>query len=55
MRTSKPLLETVIDAGVRTLIYDGDADYILNFKGVEAMVCPIPSNLACIVADLYPL
>ncbi|KIM72376.1 hypothetical protein PILCRDRAFT_81931 [Piloderma croceum F 1598] len=38
MRTSKPLLETVIDAGVRTLIYDGDADYILNFNGVEAMV-----------------
>ncbi|OJT04774.1 Carboxypeptidase S1 [Trametes pubescens] len=38
MRTSRPLLEKVIDAGVRTVIYDGDADYILNFHGVEAMV-----------------
>lgn len=23
---------------VRTIVYDGDADYILNFNGVEAMV-----------------
>lgn len=23
---------------VRTVIYDGDADYILNYQGVEAMV-----------------
>ena len=23
---------------MRTLVYDGDADYILNFNGVEAMV-----------------
>ncbi|KAI0758948.1 alpha/beta-hydrolase [Fomes fomentarius] len=38
MHNSRPDLEKVIDAGVRTLIYDGDADYILNFHGVEAMV-----------------
>jgi len=38
MRNSRPNLETVIDAGVRTIVYDGDADYILNFDGVEAMV-----------------
>ncbi|KAI0662545.1 serine carboxypeptidase [Cubamyces menziesii] len=38
MRNSRPLLEKVIDAGVRTIIYDGDADYILNFYGVESMV-----------------
>jgi carboxypeptidase C (cathepsin A) len=38
MRTSLPDLEKVINAGVRTVIYDGDADYILNFNGVEAMV-----------------
>ncbi|KAF9476384.1 alpha/beta-hydrolase [Pholiota conissans] len=38
MRNSRPLLETVINAGVRTIVYDGDADYILNFNGVEAMV-----------------
>ncbi|KAF7342668.1 Carboxypeptidase [Mycena sanguinolenta] len=33
-----PDLELVIDSGVRVLIYDGDADYILNYNGVEAMV-----------------
>ena len=38
MRTSLPDLEKVINAGVRTVIYAGDADYIVNFKGVEAMV-----------------
>ncbi|KAF8887449.1 serine carboxypeptidase [Gymnopilus junonius] len=38
MRNSRPDVETVIDAGVRTIVYDGDADYILNFNGVEAMV-----------------
>jgi Serine carboxypeptidase len=39
MRTSLPDLENVINEGVRTVIYVGDADYILNFNGVEAMVC----------------
>lgn len=29
MRTSRPLLEKVIDAGVRTVIYDGDAVRLL--------------------------
>ncbi|KAH9887597.1 serine carboxypeptidase [Cubamyces lactineus] len=38
MHNSRPNLETVINAGVRTIVYDGDADYILNFHGVEAMV-----------------
>ena len=38
MRTSLPVIEKVINTGVRTVIYDGDADYIGNFKGVEAMV-----------------
>ncbi|KAG7088981.1 hypothetical protein E1B28_012927 [Marasmius oreades] len=38
MRNSRPDLETVINAGVRVIVYDGDADYILNFNGVEAMV-----------------
>ena len=40
MRTSKAYLENVVNSGVRTLIFDGDADYILNFNGVEAMVRP---------------
>ncbi|KAG6826956.1 hypothetical protein H0H92_013769 [Tricholoma furcatifolium] len=38
MRNSRPDLETVINAGIRTIVYDGDADYILNYDGVEAMV-----------------
>ncbi|KJA15643.1 hypothetical protein HYPSUDRAFT_148806 [Hypholoma sublateritium FD-334 SS-4] len=37
-KNSRPLLEGVINAGVRTIVYDGDADFILNFNGVEAMV-----------------
>ena len=38
MRSSRPNLKAVIKSGVRTVIYDGDADYILNYIGVEAMV-----------------
>ena len=42
MRSSLSDLEVVIDSGVRTVIYDGDADFILNYVGVEAMVLPYP-------------
>ena len=38
MRSSSKYFEKVIDAGVRTVIYDGDADYICNYQGVENMV-----------------
>jgi carboxypeptidase C (cathepsin A) len=38
MRSSLSDLEMVINAGVRTVIYDGDADYICNYIGFEAMV-----------------
>jgi carboxypeptidase C (cathepsin A) len=38
IRSSRSNLELVINAGVRTVIYDGDADYICNYMGVEAMV-----------------
>jgi hypothetical protein len=38
MRSARPALEEVIDADVRTVIYAGDADYIVNYIGVEAMV-----------------
>ena len=38
MRSSLSDLEVVINSGVRTVIYDGDADFILNYIGVEAMV-----------------
>ncbi|KZT65397.1 alpha/beta-hydrolase [Daedalea quercina L-15889] len=46
MRNSRPDLEYVIDAGVRTIVFDGDADYILNFKGVEAMVAALQTNFS---------
>jgi hypothetical protein len=50
IRSSSSNLELVINAGVRTVIYDGDADYICNYMGVEAMVrassCP-PSSSLC--------
>jgi len=38
MRTTKGVLEEVINRGVRTVIYAGEADYIVNYMGVEAMV-----------------
>ena len=38
MRSSLSNLELVINAGVRTVLYDGDADYICNYMGFEAMV-----------------
>ena len=38
MRSARPALEEVINADVRTVIYAGDADYIVSYIGVEAMV-----------------
>ena len=38
MQNSSPDLEKVIDSGVRTVIYVGDADFLVNFWGIEAMV-----------------
>ncbi|KAJ7652545.1 serine carboxypeptidase [Mycena rosella] len=46
MRTSLPDLESVIDSGVRVVIYDGDADYILNFDGVEAMIASLRTKFS---------
>ena len=48
IRSSSANLELVINAGVRTVIYDGDADYVCNYMGVEAMVrasCSVLSPL----------
>ena len=44
MRSSVPHLEKVIDAGVRTVVYDGDVDYICNYQGVENMVNILRTN-----------
>ncbi|KAI5114875.1 hypothetical protein M0805_006247, partial [Coniferiporia weirii] len=52
MLNSAPDLEAVINAGVRTVIYDGDADYILNFKGVEAMVGNLQTQFSSIYQSL---
>ena len=38
MRSKRSNLEMVINAGVRTVLYDGDADFICNYMGFEAMV-----------------
>ncbi|GBE84794.1 Carboxypeptidase S1 [Sparassis crispa] len=46
MRNSRPNLETVINSGVRTIVYDGDADYILNYMGVEAMVANLQTDFS---------
>ncbi|KAI0305240.1 serine carboxypeptidase [Multifurca ochricompacta] len=51
MRTSRPNLETVINAGVRTIIYDGDADFILNFNGVEALVASLNTEFSSVFAQ----
>jgi carboxypeptidase C (cathepsin A) len=36
-QNQRPNLEKVINSGIRVFIYDGDADYICNYMGVEAM------------------
>ena len=38
VRSARSNLEAVINAGVRTILYDGDADFICNYIGFEAMV-----------------
>ena len=60
MRSKRSNLETVIDAGVRTVLYDGDADYICNYMGFEAMVrasclfLPVLSGFCSDTATAYP-
>ncbi|KXN90703.1 Carboxypeptidase S1 [Leucoagaricus sp. SymC.cos] len=46
MRDSSVDLETVVNAGVRTLIYDGDADFIVNYQGVELMLDGLNSKFS---------
>jgi len=38
MFSSLPHLEFVVDSGVRTVLYSGDADYIVSYMGIEAML-----------------
>lgn len=37
MRSTKPQLEAIIDAGVRVVLYAGDADFLCNYMGLEAL------------------
>ncbi|KAJ6526334.1 serine carboxypeptidase [Mycena capillaripes] len=46
MRSSLPVLESVINSGVRVTIYVGDADYIVNFMGVEAMIASMNTTFS---------
>ncbi|KAH9917411.1 uncharacterized protein B0H18DRAFT_958360 [Fomitopsis serialis] len=46
MRNSRLDLEYLIDSGVWTIVFDGDADYILNFEGVETMVATPPTTFS---------
>lgn len=38
LQNQRPNLESVINSGIRVFIFDGDADYICNYMGVEAVV-----------------
>lgn len=42
MRTSLPLLESIINGssttGVRVILWNGDADFLLNYMGYESMI-----------------
>jgi carboxypeptidase C (cathepsin A) len=57
MRSSSPDLANVINEGVRTVIYAGEADYICNHIGVEAMVRAPPLLLVlcppALIMSLY--
>ncbi|KAF8168873.1 Alpha/Beta hydrolase protein [Mycena galopus ATCC 62051] len=44
--SSLPHLEVVINSGEGVMIYDGDADYICNFMGVEAMIGKLNMNFS---------
>ncbi|EJU02963.1 serine carboxypeptidase [Dacryopinax primogenitus] len=37
MTNTAPYLENVINAGIRVTLYDGDADYICNYQGFQAV------------------
>jgi len=50
MRSSLSNLELVINAGVRTVLYDGDADYICNYMGFEAMVATLNASTSPLFA-----
>ena len=38
VKSAKGYLEKVINAGIHTVIYDGDADFVCNYQGVEDMI-----------------
>ncbi|KAF8177988.1 hypothetical protein K438DRAFT_1978305 [Mycena galopus ATCC 62051] len=44
--SSLPHLEVVINSGEGVMIYDGDADYICNFMGVEAIIGKLNMNFS---------
>jgi len=50
MTNSAPYLESVIDSGVRVTMYDGDADYICNYQGFEAVADTLVTRYSALYA-----
>ncbi|KAJ7635279.1 Alpha/Beta hydrolase protein [Roridomyces roridus] len=44
MRTKLPALDAVVNAGIRVTIYNGDADFIVNYQGIEDMLPAMTNN-----------
>ncbi|KAJ7779816.1 serine carboxypeptidase [Mycena metata] len=46
MRSKLPYLEHIVDSGIRVLIYNGDADFIVNYQGVEIMLARMKTRFS---------
>ncbi|KAJ7758308.1 Alpha/Beta hydrolase protein [Mycena metata] len=46
MRTKLPYLEQIVDSGIRVLIYNGDADFVVNYQGIENMLASMKTRFS---------
>ncbi|KAF7309959.1 Carboxypeptidase [Mycena indigotica] len=46
MRSQLPNLNTIINAGIRVTLYNGDADFIVNYQGVEDMLAVMSNQIS---------
>ncbi|KAF9029458.1 serine carboxypeptidase [Hymenopellis radicata] len=51
VRSTRGLLEDVIERGVKVIILDGDADYICNYQGVENLIDAIDASLGLSLSE----
>ncbi|KAF8480369.1 serine carboxypeptidase [Russula ochroleuca] len=51
IRSKRSYHETVTNAGVRTVLYDGDADFICNYMGFEAMIDTLDTLFSSLYAE----